>query len=224
MFPIRASKRAFITLVVVAALLFAGNSLAYWNRAARVRTLKNEVKQKQDRLADSESIARRLTNVEQRYLDAQAQLGALEQGVSTKAYVPTLLRQLEELGRSVHLRVVGVRPRPAEAKPAPAPTAESGGKTNEKPKKPEPYDKLDMDLEVHGKYWDVVSFLYKITSFPKILAVNDLQISPVAQSSAAAQGSPMLSVRVNTTAFILKNPPVRQAGKSGKTGDLSRTT
>lgn len=197
---IKPSKKSLLCLAGCAVLLLLLCCFTYYNLASRLRALDVQIVQKADKLENSEEIARRLSVVEQRYLTAQSELSVLEQGVSTRAYVPTLLRQIEDLGKSVSLRVVGVRPKPLEDRPAP-PKSEAEGK-QKTAKKPEPYDKLEIDMDVNGKYYDVMRFLYKITSFPKIIAVNTVQITPAAQPGEIA--SPTLSVRLGTTAFILK--------------------
>lgn len=203
---IKASTRSLMYLgcVAVAVLLISG--LLYFRQAGNLQKLQTEISKKQEELDNSEQVVRRLRRVEERYLEAQAQLGALEQGVSTKAYVPTLLRQVEDLGKESNLRVVGVRPRIVPPKPV-APPVESDDKdkkTEAEVQKPDPYQRLDMDLEIDGKYADVMKFVYEITSFPKIIAINSVQMSPEAQQDRVA--SPRLSVRLNATAFILKDP------------------
>jgi len=212
MFRIKPSKKSLLCLGVVAILLLLVCSFAYWNLAGRHGVLNKQIVQKEQKLSSSEAIMRRLYAVEQDYTDAQTKLGALEQGVSTKAYVPTLLRQIEELGKSVNMRVVGVRPKPAAATPPPPPTSSEDKKTVVV-KKPEPYDRLDIDVEVKGKYADVMRFLHKITSFPKIIAVNSVQISPEGGQKEELV-SPLLSVRLGTTAFILK-----ESAKGAQSGD-----
>jgi len=204
MFPIKPSKRILIGLVIISAILFLGMGFGYWSMATKLHKLHVEVAKKQEALANSEQTARRVDVVREEYSNAVAQLRFLEQGVSTKAYIPTLLRQVEELGRDVNLRVVGVRPQVAQEKPALPPGGEETKKAPKVAPKPEPYDKLDIDLEIQGKYWDVASFLYRITSFPKIIAVRSIQASPVSQMETGS-GSPILSVKLSTRAYILKD-------------------
>lgn len=54
-------------------------------------------------------------------------------------------------------------------------------------------------------------FTRLITSFPKIITVNSVQMSPTTQIKEVK--SPVLSVRLNTTAFILKDESVEDATK-----------
>ena len=202
MLPIKPSKQSLICLGIAVVGLLVVLSFTYYQLARRVHSLDVQIAKKGQQLESSKEIARRLTTVEQEYLDAQTTLGILEQGVSTKSYVPTLLRQVEELGRNVNLRVVGVRPKPDNNK-KPPPAATPDGKQVAEQKKPEPYDKLLIDVEMNGKYADVSRFLYGITSFPKIIAVNTVELKPIKGPDQIT--SPDLSITINTTAFILKD-------------------
>ena len=49
---------------------------------------------------------------------------------------------------------------------------------------------------------NALDFLYKLTSFPKILAVNSLEMTP--QSGSGDAGSTKLSIKINATAFVFK--------------------
>jgi len=223
MLRIRPTKKSLICLAGVAVLLLCAGGFAYYSFSSKLGVLKTEITKKQAKLDNSEQITRRLESVEQEYTDAQVQLGTLEKGVSTRAYVPTLLRQIEELGTSVNMRVVGVRPKiVVEAPPPPPPPSEDGKSEQKKvaPKKPDPYDKLDIDIEVTGKYCDTARFLYKITSFPKIIAVNTVQITPVSSTSEPETlTSPKLSIKLGTTAFILKEAGRKPAANDKQTAD-----
>ncbi|MDH7481018.1 MAG: type 4a pilus biogenesis protein PilO [Armatimonadota bacterium] len=223
MLKIKPSRTLLIGLIVGAGLVFVASGLGYWNRSSVLDKIQAEVSKKQEALENSEKIAKRLNRVEAEYTDAQMKLACLEQGVSTRAYVPTLLRQLEELGKNVNLKVVGVRPivsQPAAVTPS---TSEGEDKKEVKPKE-EPYDKLDIDIEIHGKYWDVVRFLYKITAFPKIVRVNSFQASPAGIPNQPDRGSPVLSVKLNTTAFILKDEPIKSLAKPNEVKQASQST
>jgi Tfp pilus assembly protein PilO len=201
-------KRMRIGLACCAVLVLVVCGFIYCNGAGKLDVLQKEQSKKQEQLDNSQKIADRLPVARREFLDAQAKLGFLEQGVSSKVYVPTFLRQIEELGRKNHLKVVGIRPKPAETKPLPTRPPDTGKDekvVKAKPAPPEPYDKLDLDIEVTGKYWDVVRLMFDITSFPKIVAVNDIQVSPVGIPCRSV--SPPLSIKFNATAFILKQQP-----------------
>lgn len=217
-----AYKRMLIGVVCAGVLVLVACGFLYSNRSGKLHAVQVELNNKQSQMDSSAKIAARLPVARREFMEAQAQLGFLEQGVSSKAYVPTFLRQVEELGKKNHLQVAGVRPKQEEVKPpvVAASQADSDDKKKNqpvaKPKPPEPYDKLTLDIEMKGKYWDVVRFMHEITSFPKIVAVNEIQIAP--ESRFDITGSPKLTIRFNATAFILKDQvaPGPKGAKSTK--------
>lgn len=206
MLAIRPSKQAFIGLICVAILIIGIDGYLYYNRATRLAVLQEELDTKEKKLQDSKQIAQRLNQVESRYNDVQSQLSTLEQGVSSRAYVPSLLKQLESLGKSNNLRVVGVRPQPIAVVPPPP-----AGSVESTKKEPDPYDKINIDIEVTGNYWNVVRFTDQLNSFPKIIAVREMQLSPVTSGVIKKAGPPVLSARFSATAFILKPAPLKIA-------------
>ncbi len=214
-------KRTLVILACCAVLVLAVFALLYVNRSGNLKTVQDEYRQKKDKLDRSQEIAARLPVARQEFLDAKQKLSFLEQGVSSKVYVPTFLRQIEALGKRNNLQVVGVRPKRSDDKPAPVVSkAVDDDKKGDKDRvakapPPKPYDELEISIELKGKYWDALKFMQQITSFPKIVAVNDIQISPEGRTVTLA--SPELSIKVNATAFILKESvPV------GKTAERSR--
>lgn len=210
------SKKIFIGLICAAVLMLFVCGFTYYNRATESAVVQKQLAEKKAALEDSEATARQLEVVEQKYADASAKLSVLEQGVSEQAYIPTLLRQLEELGKSVNLRVAGVRPKPKQV----VAQQPSGDKAKDEAAKKDvkPYDELDIDIEIDGKYWDVVHFLREVTSFPKIIAVREVQISPV--GTIEGKTSPKLAVKISTTAFILKqDAPIAKTGSRSEPAD-----
>lgn len=207
-----------MALIIVAVAIFFGCVLAYLGAAGKLNGVAAELKAKQQRVADSRKTVQSLEASRLNYLDTRAQIRCLESSVSTQAYVPTLLRQLEHLGKSVQLRVVSVRPQAepmqttrsinsgaqaadgnVEAASQEKAAGTSGAKVAEKP-----YKELKIDLEVEGCYMNTLDFLYRLTSFPKIVAVNAVDISP-ASSMGQVRKSPTLKIKINMTAFVFKD-------------------
>ena len=219
-FPtLSASTRTTTMLAAVAAVLFFATIMTYMVCSGHLRSVALELQDKQKQVDDSTKIAMRLNDAEQSYLQAQGELGYLETSVATHAYVPTLLEQLERLGREMDLRVVSVRPQVAPP-PPPRPikrtsedpqaapeTSSKGTQSAEKPQLPKPYEELIIDVELEGTYWHARNFLYRLTSFPKVVAVKQIQMAPV--NMVARRGSPRLSVKLNVVAFVFPASPVQ---------------
>lgn len=221
---LKASSKGVTALIVIAALILFGCVLTYLAAAGKVKAAVAELEQKQKKVEESRQIAQKLERSKLDYLDARSQVRYLESSVSTQDFVPTLLKQLEHLGRSVNLNVLGVRPQPAPVAVAPR-SISSGAKASEgnvqaasQPKsgaaanggatgtsatqQPKPYEELKINLEVEGRYMNALDFLYKLTSFPKIIAVDSVEMSP--QESLVAT-SPILTMKLTVTAFVLKD-------------------
>ena len=56
-------------------------------------------------------------------------------------------------------------------------------------------------MEVSGTYWSVATLLYRLTSFEKIIAVENVQITPVQGESGYSH---KLNVKLRLTGFIFK--------------------
>jgi Tfp pilus assembly protein PilO len=205
-----ASKRTIISFAIAAGVLFCVAGFAYYMCAQKLGIVDADLIAKQKQVDDSTQTAKRLTVVQSEYLDAQNEISFLETSVSSQEYVPTLLKQLESLGKSLDLRVDSVRP--MLAVPAPPPpikktadgsdaAAGSGqpGAQVEAPK-PKPYDELTIDVELEGSYWNARNFISRLTQFPKIMAVKEVQLSP--SQIGEYRGSPKLLVRLRLTAFV----------------------
>jgi len=226
---LRPTSKGVTALIVVAVVCFFGCVLAYMAAAGKMRSASAELKSKEQEVAQSRKMAEELEESKLEYLDTRAQLRFLESSVSTRAYVPTLLKQLERLGKSVDLKVVAVRPQAPEkaayqrkvssGAQAAGGDVESASKSKnadeqkQAAKKPSvPYDELKIEVEVEGRYMNALDFLYKLTTFPKIVAVNGVQLAPVERNGAF--GSPNLNIRMGVTAIVFKE----EGGKPNDAG------
>ena len=210
---VKPTPRALALLAVFAGIGFIACVGVYLVGSNALRKATIQLQDCEKRVDENKRIADRLEQAEQRCTAAQSQVSFLERSVNTRDYIPTLLKQLEQLGKSVDLKVVGVRPKIEPQQPAapkPPQGSEAGGAAKEQPaeksaappaaKERKPYDSLSIDLEVEGSYADLMTFLHGITSFPKILEVNTMQISPASKSSG--RGSPDLTIQINVTAYV----------------------
>jgi Tfp pilus assembly protein PilO len=228
---LKASSKGITVLTIIAVVILFACVLAYVAAAGKIKAAVAELQQTEKQVAESKLIAQKLEKSKLEYLDARAQVRNLETSVSSREFVPTLLKQLEHLGRSVNLKVLSVRPEQISASQEPR-SISSGAKAAEgnledasKPResssastaeKPAPYQELKINVEVQGNYMDALAFLHKLTSFPKIIAVNSVDIAPKEESTL--QVSPTLGIKLNLTAFVLKNEEPKAPGKERETG------
>jgi len=207
------SARGLMALIIIAAAIFVSCALGYVAAASKMRAVADDLAAKQTKVEESTQIAQKLEKSKYTYEDTKSQIRFLETSVSTEAYVPTLLSQLEQLAKSVNLKVTGVRPSvevKASTKPASTSASSAAGASDNKNKDaqakepaPKPYDELNITVEFKGNYTNVLDFLYRLTTFPKILAVNSVSISP-AETQLSYAKPPVLSVKMVVTAFVLK--------------------
>jgi len=166
-------------------------------------------------LEDGQRIARRQHEA-RAALDGDRELIAnLEPYVSEPAYVPTLLRQLELLALSTDNRVMGVRPSAVQAAPsrveqrrdpdaqAKGEHAEHGDETAEDPAASLPYTPLSIEVNLIGRYPNIQRFVESLTRFPKIIAVDQMQVRPESGEAGKLRG--LLDAQLKVTAFIMKD-------------------
>lgn len=216
---LKPSSKGVTALIIIAVVIFFGCTLGYIAAAGKLRSATAEMTAKKKKVAESRQIAQKLEESKLDYLDARSQIRFLESSVSDQAYIPTLLKQIESLGKSVNLRVSGIKPEPVKAQPtarrlssgaqaasgnieaASEQKAQPGAQTAQKIANP--YDELKINVEAEGKYMNALDFMYKLTSFPKIIAVDTVEMSPA--SSSDEVGSPDLNIRLRVTAFVFRN-------------------
>lgn len=199
---------------------------------SRINAAKAELTQRQAQMQECETNAGKVDLAEERYFNSLKELHYLEKTTSTRAYIPTLLKQLEALGRSVNLKVVAVRPvvAPEEAAPPPKPAADAAAKDKDeeakpapKPAKP-PYEEQRIDVSFQGSYANALSFLYRLTTFPKIMTVNSVEMSPLGNSASKIASDGRLDIKINVSAFILEGPATPKAPADNiKTPDAGKT-
>lgn len=219
-FTLKPTRQTCIALgVMMGVCLVASGGLYAWQEG-QIGDLRNQVRVKQNDLNNSEKIAKDLETVKLENTQTRSELRFLETSVSAGEYVPTLLKQTEDLAKSTNLHVGALRP---TLEPAPVPPTD---KEQRKKFVPQPYNKLKIDLDVSGKYWDVAQMLYKLTDFPKILTVDTIQVTPDSPKPGQVAD---LKVSIKLTGFIFPNdgtdhqtspvaplPPTSRAAEASK--------
>jgi Tfp pilus assembly protein PilO len=198
-FSLTPSKPTIAILGGLTGAVLAGSVCLYLWQSAEMAEIQQQVDFKRSEVASGERIASRLKQVEEEYATTAGQIKFLETSVTANEYVPTLLRQMEQLASSVSLKVNSVRP---TMEPAPPPPTDPEERKKAPP--PPPYDKIHIDMDIAGSYWSTAKLLYRLTEFPKIMAVESVQITPQG-SKPESRTSPNLGVRLRLTGFIFPN-------------------
>ena len=196
-------------------LVLLGGAGTLWMQNSTLTRMTEELRQKEEEKSQGERIARRQVEAEQQLEMDRARLEFLEAGVPNAAYVPTLLRDLEALAVNTHNRVSSVRPelvpvkaptrleRRRDPNAADKPEGENGEK-KEPEEKPKPYDPLYIKVSLVGTYPQIQAFLQQLTRFPKIVAVQELQLRPHAGAGKPEMAN-MLDCDLKLTAYIMKD-------------------
>ena len=92
---LKAGSKGITVLIILAVAILFGCVLAYMGAAGKLKAVAADLEKKERQVAESEKIASRLEETRLDYIDARAQIRNLESSVTTQAYVPTLLKQLE---------------------------------------------------------------------------------------------------------------------------------
>jgi Tfp pilus assembly protein PilO len=212
---LKPDRNSAVLLAAVLLGLLAGGGALFYQQQISLGAVTGKLKEKEKLRDESARLASRLAETEVRFKDDTDRLRFLESSLPSMAYVPTLLKQIEQLGKDTQNVVRGVRPELApRAAVRPAvrrtdPEAQDGDASKaEKPKAPEPYDRLTIQVALTGRYQDYQNFLQRLTQFPKIVAVDKVTLRPKLDNSRPT-ASPQLDVDMQLTAFILKEagPP-----------------
>lgn len=229
---LRANKRTITLLAAgLALVVFAFAGVIWWlngNQEIAMRRLQEKKREVQE----GERIRERREEVMTLLKEDQMRLQFLEQGVSDATYVPTLLRQMEQLARNTSNDVIAVRPQIIVEAPTrlqqrrdPEATGKETKVDEEAKKKAmEPYVPLGVEVHLVGNYDSIQAFLQQLQRFPKIIAVESLNMKP--NSGYTIRGGQLeVTAELRLKAFIMKQDqvpaetvPAKQAGVSARGG------
>ncbi len=187
-----------VVVTIGAGLMWMTNS-SISEQSAKIETLRKE-------LRDEKAVLNELADAKKRVDDLKFKLVHLEAGVQDFAYIPTMLKELEEFGKKNNLEITQVKPIIT-----PAPTGKDGEK------KKTAYQELNVNVKGRGSYEDSLKFLQAIKVFPKIVAVRTVSLSPHLDNSAKKEGKPLLELDLELRAYAFKEEDKNKDAKDPKT-------
>lgn len=202
--PLKTYETLLRVLALVFLLILLGTVGATYFVFKQVRAAQEQLQALSRQVEESRKASSRLQALRLQLHETQQEIHRLEQGVSPAHYVPTLLKQMEEMARQVQLKIIAVRPM-AKPKPVGANQKESGASKEQE--QPKPYDEQLIQVSVKGRFWNLMSFLKQLNFFPKVLAVQRMQIT--SKLEPGQQVNPELEVQMEVKAFIFR--PTRDA-------------
>ena len=171
----------------------------------QLQSLKSQISDTNAKVQDKSSVKKQLLDVQTELDHDQTQLKHLESNVSSYAYVPSLLLDLDKYGKSCGLNVTCVRPQPPTQTAAAAKNALS-----------KPYDELQIDVSGQGTFGALERFVNGLASFPKIVAAYAITIQPHQDTHATnqIQTKNLLTVTITLNTYIFKSAPPAEANQS----------
>ncbi len=187
------NPKTFMLLAIGA--LFVGGALTYFaygnmgNQEANLAKLKADSK-------DSKTLQQDLEQSKVELNDSTVKMQHLEQSVPEFAYVPTMLQELEKVGKNSGIEVIGVRPMPT---PVVAKKEDEGSSSSRR----KPFQALDIEVKGRGKYRSVMNFIDAMSTFPKIVSARTVELTP---KSDPDSNETLLEVTIQLRAFVFSPP------------------
>lgn len=206
-------KAAFFLLGLAALVLLLIGAMVYRASSSRVNALSADLAAKQAKLAGIQARLRQEPQLQREYDSLQASLAILEPALPTSSYIPTFLGQVEQLALATGNKVDGVKPEQEKPGPKPAATATDGDQTGPQPaagaaKEPPAksltanYQRMPVEVVITGDFWSTVSFLKRMATFPKMVAITEVSVTP--EHKGMSMTHPQLSARINMIALVHK--------------------
>ncbi len=184
------NPKLFLGLAAIALVMGGGMCYVALNNLgdeqAKLRDLKAKSK-------DARQLQAEVAKSQASVTDTATKLNHLEQGIPQLAYVPTLLSELEKVGKESGIDVLGVRPLPAAV--SPGHKDDSAGSVRKK----KTYEELDIEVKGRGNYRSVMTFIKALEVFPKIVAARTIALDP---KNVPGQMSDKLDVTINLRTYV----------------------
>ncbi|HSI72012.1 MAG TPA: type 4a pilus biogenesis protein PilO [Fimbriimonas sp.] len=184
---------------LAAASLLVGGFMVY-SQYNGVAEQQERVAKIQKEVDDAAGVRNRLADSETHLADIQRRLAHLEKGIPDYAYIPTLLRELEQFGKTNGIQVTGVRPVIAKVSASPDENAERKA-----------YDEMTIEVKGRGRYDDSLKFLRALHQFPKVVAARTISLQPRPLITDRPGDPPNLEIAIELKIFVfpqVKEPTV----------------
>lgn len=210
------NPKVFMMLTVVA--LFGAGGACYY-QYTQLQDSQDKAAKLKEQLLDEKGLQRKVDESLVVVEEAEQMLEHLEKGVPQFAYVPTMLRELESVGKSNGCLIYGVKPKlPKPEKPKKG--EKKAGKSPAKSKKP--YTELEIEVTGRGQYERILSLVTALEGFPKIIAVRAVDMTP--KKTSKDDTAPLnLEFTLSIRAFAFPPEPARQQPAEQPTAGTGRS-
>ncbi len=196
----RASRLVKLTSWGVLGTLLLSIGSAYFP-FSMVLSAHARIAEQQEELEKARQAPGQLRALQQQLERTHRELAFLERGVTDREYIPTMLKQIEETARERKMKIVAVRPQVQTQQN----TNQSGNKSGQQSSSSKAYEEQLIEISLQGDFWNLVSFLKQLDVYPKILAVQTMQVQAKTNPAQPVKGNPDLDVKMTVKAFIFRN-------------------
>jgi Tfp pilus assembly protein PilO len=183
------NPKLLILLTVVTVLAGSGISLFEYST---VQSSQQKVAKLRKESLDQAELENHLRSSQTQLQECSASLNHLEKNVPAMDYVPTMLKELQDVGTQSGLEVLGVRP---------VQTPEASGVKGAKKKDKKAYNTLDIEVTCRGTYHAAKTFVQALQTFPKIVAARTVAMTPKMDSKTTNQ-EPKLDVTIMLRSYL----------------------
>lgn len=196
------------TIYAVTGLVAVGGAGLLWMTNSSNAETSTHIASIRKDLRDEKEVQAELEDSKKKVEDLKFKLKHLEEGVQQFAYIPTMMKELEEFGKKNQIQIV-------EIKPIVAPPAVGKDKDE---KRKSAYEEMNVNIKCRGSYEDSLRFLEALKIFPKIVAVRTVSLSPHTDNHTAKTAKPVLDLELELRAYAFKDEDTSTKTASTSTG------
>src|SRR5579863_10082134 len=183
----RPNPKAFMYLAL--GTVAVGGGLCYF-QYTKYGEIQSRLGKLRTEVSDPKAVQSQLDASNMQLEGAKQALLHLEANVSSVAYVPSLLQDLDGFGKQNGIAVTGVRPQPKVA-----------GEEAKAAKSSKPYDELNIQVTGTGSFDAIEKFVSNLSTFPKIVAARMVSIEPQRGTRPGDQKG-LLNMTVQLKAYV----------------------
>lgn len=210
--PPKQKQLAFwgFSLLGAAAIASVFFFLLYSPKRQEVARLKQELQQKQQELQQAKRTDEELRRIKVEIEAAQAELTTLEVSLPPEEYVPTLLREIENLGRQTRGQIAALSPGQIQqvggsTPQQGTPTVQAGQTADQQAQQAETavqYSQIPLSIPYVGSYNSMMQFLEQIAAMPIVIVIDSITINKTSDFDSV-DGTPLLSVQMPANVYLL---------------------
>lgn len=186
--------KVLVLVVILGAIIGLYWQFLYRPVQAEIKAIEPELNQLKAELAAKKEIVKEKDRYIAELEETRAKLYVALKQLPDKSEIPTLLENVSSLGTAAGLQFKLFKPMPEIAKNF--------------------YAEIPVDIQVDGKYRDVVNFFDSVSKMPRIVNIVDIKIG---NPKRDAGGGILLSTSCNAVTYkFIEGAPIETAATSDK--------